>query len=86
MTAELINAACNPDLVINGNKLVKWHEHVLILLSIKNAQRIEIWYNMTRQEYFLAKKGIFYPYKPATEDDIAAGADDVQDDLGVPYR
>ena len=41
---------------------------------------------MTRQDYFLAKKGIFYPYKPATEDDLAAGVGDIQDDLGVPYR
>ena len=79
-----MKAACNPDVVITGNWLVKMHEHVIVCLSIKNPQRIEIWFNMTKQEYFLAKKGIFYPYKPCMADDL--GADDVQDDLHVPYR
>ena len=81
-----MNAACNDDVVINGNQLIKWVEHVIVSLSIKNPQRIEVWLKMTQQEYFVAKKGIFYPYKPATEDDLAAGTDDVQDDFGVPYR
>ena len=86
LTAELVDAACNENKVIAGNWLVKMHEHVIVTLSIKNPHRIEVWFNMTKQEFYLAMKGIFYPYKTATEEDLASGDKDVQDDGSALYR
>ena len=88
LTAAILNAAADEDMKIDGNTFAKWTNHVIVTLSIKNAQRIEIWLGMTKQEFFLAlsnRQTCFYPYKPASEDDIQNGTD-VQFDQNVAYR
>ena len=88
MDANLINAACDENMKIDGNRLSSLNEHVLRSLIIKNPHRIEVWTGMTQKEFLLAlscNEKVFYPYKPASEDDIENGVD-VQFDQNIAYR
>ena len=87
MTAAILNAAADENMKIDGNFLVRSVNHTLVHLSIKNSQRCEVYLKMTKGEFHraLGSKHYFYPYKPATDEDIEKGTD-VQFDQNIAYR
>ena len=79
-----MEAAADKSLKIDGKKLSKRVEHVIILLSIKNSQHIEVWTGMTKEEFHLAlakNQKVFCPYKIASSNEL--DADDIQIDQDV---
>ena len=88
ITAAILNAAADENIKIPDNAVGKMNNDIIVHLSIKNCQRSEVWTGMTRREFYLAQstgQQCFYPYKPATEDEIET-ATDIQFDQDIAYR
>ena len=85
----IIDAACDDAIRVTGDQVTKWAEHTLIYLLVKSNKRYESWHRMTKQQFFLAlKEGnkVFYPYKPASDQEVQDGGTNIVLSDNCAYR
>ena len=83
----MIDAACDDDARVTGDQVTKYAEHTLIHCLLKSNKRYESWNGMTKAQFLLALKRpqVFFPYKPASEQDVQDGNNIVLSD-NCAYR
>ena len=88
-TQAIIEAACDENVQVTSDQVSKWAEHTMKYLLLKSNKRYESWYRMTKAQFFLALKDgrkVFFPYKPASQQDIDAGGTNIVLSDDCAYR
>ena len=85
----MIDAACDDSIRVTGDQVTKWAEFTMIYLLLKSNKRYESWNRMTKAQFFLAlKEGnkVFFPYKPASDQEAEDGGTNIVLSENCAYR
>ena len=68
----IVDTACDDDARVTGDQVSKWAEFVLIWLIVKSNKQYESFARLTKAQIYqaLKKPKVFFPYKPATDNDV----------------
>ena len=85
MNARLITLA-DPKVteVLSGKELSQMTNHMLVYLSTKSCQRIEVFGHMTREEFFMGMQQpkVYWPWVPSTDDKDSQDCVKIDDKIG----
>ena len=85
MNARLITLA-DPKVteVLSERELSQMTNHMLVYLSTKSCQRIEVFGHMTREEFFMGMQQpkVYWPWVPAADDKDSQDCVKIDDKIG----
>ena len=75
LNARILQAA-EKDEVIDANEVPVLTNHMLVQLTIKSCHRVEIWSEMTVNEFLQGMRDpqCFFPYVPVSEEERSASS------------